>query len=144
MCREWRQPPTSLHNLQRSTIECGIRPKIPVVVLCCHMPPVSWAVYLLPALQARTGNVYEGPRRKSEGDLRWVGEHSHATTATPNPSRWVNSVQVFSWFNAEMVHRRAWTTSFGYRLAAHPPPSGLEVTSSKSLSDTSAFISETQ
>lgn len=43
-----------------------------------------------------------------------------------------------------MVHRSARTTSFGYRLAAHLPPSGLEVSSPKSLSDTSAFLYETQ
>lgn len=82
MCRKWRHPPTSLHNLQLSTTECRIRPKIPVA-LCYRMRPVSWAVYLPSLLQAPTGNVEERTRRKSEGDLCWVGERSHTTTATP-------------------------------------------------------------
>jgi hypothetical protein len=115
-----------LHCTTRSDspLTVALARKYQVSVVCCHMLPGSWAKYhLLAPMESRRRDIWDVPRRRSQGDLCRVREQArkkdHCAQSTVQEKQ-RSGILVRTCWN-ELEPRRAWTTSFGEHVAAHPP-----------------------
>jgi hypothetical protein len=122
-----------LHCTTRSDapVTVALARKYRVSVVRFHMLPGSWAVdRLLALLESRRRDIWDVPRRKSQGDLGRVSEQARKKKTTAQEKQRSGILVRTCW--SELQPRRAWTTSFGERVAAHPPAI-LAVTAPKSV-----------
>jgi hypothetical protein len=124
-----------LHCTTRSDapLTVALARKCRVSVICCHMLSGSWAEdYLLALLESRRWDIWDVPRRKSQGDLGRVSEQvrktDHRAQSVAQEKQRSGILVRACW--SELEPRRAWTTSFSERVAVTAQKSCMLVLSS--------------